>query len=76
MKVALFMGAGFSARFGYPVVNIFFDVAEKTVSLTDRERELSLLHLLFIDRDSSFVQMDRQIQPPAFAQFSGAIIAI
>ena len=29
-ELALFMGAGFSARFGYPVMNRFFDVAERT----------------------------------------------
>jgi hypothetical protein len=56
MKIVLFLGAGFSARFGYPVMVNFDDALEKAHWVTDEERTLYKELKLSAQRASSYLE--------------------
>ncbi len=51
-KLVLFLGAGFSAALGYPVMITFLDFSERVSTITDSERSL-LGSLLLETRDAN-----------------------
>ena len=56
MNLVLFLGAGFSAPFGHPVMNEFLGIAEGSDRLTDADR--AFLHKLILEarRANSFIE--------------------
>lgn len=56
MKVVLFLGAGFSAEFGHPVMNDFFAFADRSSRLSSEDKAFLGTLLLESRRANSFLQ--------------------
>ncbi len=56
MRVTLFLGAGFSAPFGHPVMDRFFDVVASNPRLSPQDQDLLATLILEARRANSFLE--------------------